>query len=101
MFDVNKLKYKKGCDYLQTRSRMPRRVMPNIALYCDWILWDNKNIYVDFSMKPKTIYVRSHIDVLNYFVANILPRIDNDFILFTTSCDLTMPIGFQKQHHLD
>lgn len=75
--------------------------MPNIALYCDWILWDNKNVHVDFGMRPKTVYVRSHIDVLNYFIDNVLNRIDNDFILFTTSCDLTMPLGFQEQHHLD
>ena len=101
MFDAIKLKYKKGCDYLQTRSRAPRRVMPNIALYCDWILWDNKNVYVDFNIKPKTIYARSHISVLNYFIENILNRIDSDFILLTTSCDLTMPLGFHRKFNLD
>lgn len=101
MFDPKKLNYVPGNDLLQTRSRLPRHVMPNIALYCDWVIWDNRNVYVDFSLQPKVVYVRSEINVLNFFIEHVLGRIDNDFVLLTSSHDSTMPLGFHRQFGLD
>lgn len=96
-----KLNYSKGNDYLQTRVRHPRKVMPNFALYCDWIIWDTHNIYVDFNFIPKTIYVRSEINTLNYFINLVLGKINSEFVLVTTSHDTPMPIGFQKNFNFN
>jgi len=92
----SQLIYTRKNDYLQTRVRQPRLVPPNFALYCDWIIWSDQHIHVDFSASPKTVYVRSEIGVLNYFVRNVLGKIKNDFVLITTSHDTPMPMGFQK-----
>lgn len=101
MLNPNLLKYTRGNDYLQTRTRHPRNIMPNFALYCDWIIWDASHIYIDLSKEPKTIYVRSDIGALNYFSMQLLPGIKNDFILITTSHDLTMPLGFSREFNFD
>jgi hypothetical protein len=101
MFDSSKLNYKKGNDYLQTRVRHPRSVMPNFALYCDWIIWDRQHIYVDFNSPPATIYVRSEINALNYFISTVLGDIKSNFILVTSSHDTPMPIGFQENFNLN
>ncbi len=101
MFDPTKLPYKKGNDYLQTRVRYPRKVMPNFSLYCDWIIWDEQNIYIDTNAIARTIYVRSEIGALNYFINHVLDRISHDFVLITSSHDTTMPIGFQRNYGLD
>jgi len=98
---AKKLVYEKGCDYLQTRVRLPRKVIPNIALYCDWVIWDKENIYIDSSVSPKLIYVRSDMDALNYFIENILKKIRSDYVLVTSSHDLPMPLGFQRKYDLD
>ena len=101
MLNTDLLSYTKGSDYLQTRTRHPRNIMPNFALYCDWVIWDASHIYIDLGKKPKTIYVRSDIHALNYFVIQLLPRVKNDFILITTSHDLTMPLGFAREFNFD
>lgn len=75
--------------------------MPNFALYCDWIIWDLENILVDYSKKPRIIFVRSDIACLNFFVHNLLGRLESDCILVTASHDLTMPLGFHKKFGLD
>ena len=101
MFKSQNLSYKKESDYLQTRVRNPRNIMPNFALYCDWIIWNNQHIYIDFSIPPKIIYVRSDINALNYFINNILDKIHTNFVLVTTSHDLPMPMGFNRELNLD
>ena len=101
MFKSPKLSYKKECDYLQTRVRNPRNIMPNFALYCDWIIWNNQHVYVNLSNPPKTIYVRSDINALNFFIDNLLDKINSDFILVTSSHDLPMPMGFHTKLNLD
>lgn len=101
MFDSSKLNYRKGNDYLQTRVRHPRKVMPNFALYCDWIIWDRQHLYVDFRTPPKTVYVRSEINALNYFTRTVLGKIKSNFILVTSSHDTPMPIGFQKNFNFN
>ncbi len=101
MLNPNHLTYKKGCDYLQTRVRNPRNIMPNFALYCDWVIWNKEHIYVDFNKQPQTVYVRCDINALNFFINNILDKIDSKFILVTSSHDTPMPIGFQNKFNLD
>lgn len=101
MLSQKLLEYTKGSDFMQTRTRHPRNVMPNFALYCDWIIWDANHTYIDLSKEPKTIYVRSDIRMLIYFSKQILHRITNNFILVTTSHDLTMPMGFAREFNFD
>ena len=101
MLKSPKLNYKKESDYLQTRVRNPRNIMPNFALYCDWVIWSDQHIYVNFNKPPKTIYVRSDINALNYFILNILDKINSKFVLVTTSHDLPMPIGFHDKLNLN
>jgi hypothetical protein len=96
MLNKKQLKIDQKNDYLQTRVREPRLLPPNFALYCDWIIWDGRHLHVDNSVIPKTVYVRSEVGTLNYFVFNVLPKIKNDFVLITSSHDTPMPIGFQK-----
>lgn len=101
MFDSKIISYRKGSDYLQTRSRHPRKVMPNFALYCDWIIWDLGTVLVDYTKVPRFIFVRSEIDCLNLFIGNVLPKLKNKCVLVTASHDLTMPLGFHKKFGLD
>jgi len=101
MFTPQLLPYIRGNDCLQTRVRRPRKLMPNFALYCDWILWDQQHLYVDLPRQPQTVYVRSQIVVLTHFVESVLPRIAAPFVLITSSHDGLMPIGFQKQFNFD
>ncbi len=75
--------------------------MPNFALYCDWIIWDLDNIFVDYSKNPRIIFVRSDINCLNFFTRKVLGRLDNDCALVTASHDLTMPLGFHRKFELD
>jgi len=96
MFDQTVLNYTKGNDCLQTRVRHPRTVMPNFAFYCDWIIWDEDNIFVDEPRQPRIIYVRSEITALNFFKENVLSRFNRDFVLVTTCHDTPMPLGFEK-----
>lgn len=100
-FTQPKLTYNKGCDYLQTRVRLPRKVLPNIALYCDWIIWDKKTRYIDSNITPRLIYVRSDIQALNYFSKRVLKKIRSDFVLVTSSHDLPMPLGFHRKYKFD
>lgn len=86
---------------MQTRTRHPRNIMPNFALYCDWIVWDSKHTYINLSKEPKSVYIRSNIRALRYFSSQILPKIANSFILVTSSNDLTMPMGFAGKFNFD
>ncbi len=101
MINQDILEYIPANDYLQTRVRHPRKVPPNFALYCDWLIWDSKHVYIGPPKAPKTIYVRSDKECLLYFIDDILPLVENRFILITSSHDTTIPLGFNKKYGLE
>lgn len=97
MFDPRQLPYEVGNDTLQTRRRHPRTTPPNFAFYCDWIIWSDDHTHADPSITPRTIYVRSEPESLNRFVSDFLGRVSSPFALVTSSHDLTMPLGFERE----
>jgi len=76
-----------------------------IAKRCDWIIFtDNRQprsvLFNNTSTpSPKTIFLslRSPFLALAYFVKQILPKIEGEFILFSGSADITLPNQMDKR----
>lgn len=72
--------------------------LSGIAARCDWaIITDDKtravSIHGDLSRQPRTVFLsmRSLFLAIPYFYAEILPKIENRFILISGSEDFTIP----------
>lgn len=69
----------------------------NFSVYFDWIILPIGNTLLirKNSLIPKTIYLK--LDYLNLFVSDILPKINNPFILVTGASDLSPQITFKQE----
>jgi len=72
-----------------------------IAKYCDWYINANSLFNITKTKEPKKIFIqtdsyKSHVN----FIDNVLPYINNKFILIVGGHDYTWPLGkFDKKNH--
>lgn len=80
-------------------------VINGIAGKCDWVILSDRMeplVHLDKNKKtsnPMSVYLslRNPVPALSYFVNNILPNLNSEFILFTGSEDITIPNQLDKR----
>jgi hypothetical protein len=72
--------------------------LTGIAARCDWaIMTDSRKghglVLGDLTQQPRTVFLslRSNFHAIPYFYKEVLPRIENRFVLITGSEDITIP----------
>lgn len=76
--------------------KMTKGVPNDFARSCDWVFLNPTNIIRNTKI-PKIVYI--HTDSLPALVKNLVPAIENDFILITSCSDYSPSVNFKNEYN--